>query len=359
MQAVGLKTYIWNNNFTSGVLLLGFPVLLTGMLWALVVMAMGMGWLPRQETLAADLNAAFASLPLMVTVAVVVAAVWYLIAFFTYQDIIDAVVGARRVTRQEQPELWNALENLCISRGLAMPDLRICDSFTRNAWASGLSDKRAVVTVTSGLVNTLDKDELEAVLAHEVTHILNRDSRLLVICAIFAGVITLIAQLIVRMTWYGRGSRGGDRGRGGAALILVALAAAAVGYVLAIVVRMAISRRREFLADAGAVELTKNPDAMISALLKVEGHSDHIDAPGFVQTMFFDHHDEGFASLFDTHPPIEARVKALVKFAHGRLPEWTPSTETQAILGAASVPVTPAEHADPAVPITRQQGPWG
>jgi heat shock protein HtpX len=334
-------------------------MLLLGMLWALELMAMGMGWGPRYETLNADLAASFNSLPLMAVVAVVVALIWYVIAYFTYQDIIDAVTSSRPVTRQEQPELWNLLENLCISRGLTMPDLRICPSFTRNAWASGISDKRAVVTVTSGLLDALDKDEIEAVLAHELTHVINRDSRLLVICAIFAGVITLIAQLIMRMTWFG--GRGRDSRRGGGALIIIALIAAAIGYVLALVIRMAISRRREFLADAGAVELTKNPDAMISALLKVEGHSEHIDAPGFVQTMFFDHHDEGFASLFETHPPISARVDALVKFARGHLPDWTPSEQTAAsVEGGAAVPVTPAaaEHTDAAVPVTKR-GPWG
>ncbi len=353
MEPVGLKTYIWDNNFCSGVLLVTFPFLLLGMLWALLLMAMGMGWAPRHETLNADLAASIASLPLMAVVAVVVALIWYVVAFYTYQDIIDAVTGARRVSRQEQPELWNLLENLCISRGLPMPDLRVCDSFTRNAWTSGLSDKKSVVTVTTGLIAALDKDELEAVLAHEVTHIINRDSRLVVICAIFAGVITLIAQLIMRMTWFGRGSRGDSR-RGGGALILIALGAAVIGYVAALAIRMAISRKREFLADAGAVELTKNPDAMISALLKVEGHSDHIEAPGFLQAMFFDHHADGFAVLFETHPAISSRVRALVKYAHGRLPEWKPSEQVEAAMGG-TVPVTPTETA---VPQTKQ-GPWG
>ena len=164
----------------------------------------------------------------------------------------------------------------------------------------------------------------------------------------FAGIITLVAQLIYRSimwtSWTGGGRR---RGRGGAGLfVLFALLIAAIGYVLALVIKMAISRQREYIADAGAVELTKNPDAMISALQKISGHS-HLEAPQSVRAMFLDD-DEGVMSLLATHPPIAKRIDALVKFAGGRilpLPQTTAPSALPAI--------------DPSAPLTGEEGPWG
>ena len=159
------------------------------------------------------------------------------------------------------------------------PALRIIETDALNAFATGLHEGQYSVTVTRGLVDTLDKDELEAVLAHEMTHVINRDVRLMVIASIFAGIITLLAQVIFRSLRFAGGGRGKTSGKGAGLVILVALAIAAVGYLLALVIKLAISRKREFLADAGAVELTKDPDAMISALLKISGKS-KVQAPG-------------------------------------------------------------------------------
>jgi heat shock protein HtpX len=227
-----------------------------------------------------------------------------------------------------------------------------------NAFASGLHEGQYSVTVTTGLLDALDDKELEAVLAHEMTHVINRDVRLMVIASIFAGIITLLAQVIYRSIWWvgaGGGDRRDRRGGGGQFLfILIALAIAAVGYILAIVVKMAISRKREFLADAGAVELTKDPDAMISALQKISGHSE-IHAPESIRAMFLDDHDEGVMGLFATHPPIGARIDALVRYAGGRVQEpaapAVPQTDERA----------PAERPGAAVPTAgpRDPGPWG
>ena len=160
--------------------------------------------------------------------------------------------------------------------------------------------------------------ELEAVLAHELTHIRNGDARLGVIAAVFAGIISLVAEVVFRGM---RGARGGSRGRGGGVAVLVALAILALAWLLAVVLRFALSRNREFLADAGAVELTANPDAMISALRKVEGRSDMPAIPSQVQAMLLDwpRGASGF-NLWATHPSIEARVQALVAYAGGRDP---------------------------------------
>ena len=178
-----------------------------------------------------------------------------------------------------------------------------------------------------------------------MTHVINRDVRLMVIASIFAGIITLVAQIIYRSIMWSSWT-GDRRRRGGAGLFfLIAMVVAAIGYVLAIVVKMAISRQREFIADAGSVELTKNPDAMISALQKIAGHSE-IHAPESVRTMFLDD-DEGVMGLFATHPPISKRIDALVRFAGGRaLP-----------VAAPAMPI-PQPVAEPS-PLTGEEGPWG
>src|SRR5208282_3851914 len=184
------------------------------------------------------------------------------------------------------------------------------DTYEMNAFASGLHEGRFSITVTRGILQTLDDAELEAVHGHELTHVINRDVRTMVVASIFAGIITLMCQIIYRsIMWGGLGGLRGRRG-GFGVFILVALVVGAVGYLLAIVIRMAISRTREYVADAGSVELTKNPDAMISALRKVSGHA-HLDAPQSMRAMFLEDDDEGIMGLFATHPPVAKRIAAL------------------------------------------------
>ena len=280
--------------------------------------------------------------------AICAALLWFVIAYFSYQSIIDASTGARPVSREEQPRLYNLLENLAISRGMQTPTPRIIETEAMNAFATGLHEGQYSVTVTTGLLDALDDPELEAVLAHEMTHVINRDVRLMVIASVFAGIVTLLAQVIYRSIVWSSWTGGDRRRRGGGAgvFVLVALAVAAVGWVLALVIRMAISRRREYVADAGAVELTKNPDAMISALQKISGHSG-IHAPSAVRSMFLDDDDEGVMGLFATHPPISKRIEALVRYAGGRV---------------APAPATPAVRPSPPPPVgplTGEEGPWG
>jgi heat shock protein HtpX len=338
MGAVGLQTYIWNNNLRSVVLLALFPLLLLGMVFMLTLGLIWSGWLPQpgyDGAVAEATRLMIGAAPL----AIVVAGVWFLIAYFFNQSIIDFATGARPVGRAEEPQFYNLLENLCISRGLKTPTPRIIETDALNAFASGLHEGRFSVTVTRGLLQTLDRDELEAVLAHELTHVINRDVRTMVIASIFAGIITLLCQIIARGIFFA--PRGRSRG-GFAVFSLVAIATAAVGYVLAIVIRMAISRRREYVADAGSVELTHNPDAMISALQKVAGHT-HLDAPQSMRAMFLEEDDDGVFGLFATHPPVGKRIAALQHYAGGRV----------------------VEHADPEVLlrqpdnlVTHTPGPW-
>lgn len=290
-------------------------------------------------------------------------AVWIAIAYKFHQSIIDAVTGGRAVTRQEEPRLYNLLENLCISRGITMPKLKMMESEALNAFATGLSQRQYAITVTSGLLSKLNDAEIEAVLGHELTHIRNGDVRLLVIAVVIAGVIAFFAELFFRMLFYSglgwRGGRGRDRderrGSGGAAVaLLIAIVLIVVAWLMSIVVRLALSRTRELLADAGSVELTKNPDAMIMALRKIEGRGELRGATSAIMEMCVDNPREGFADLFATHPSVASRVKALVKFAGGHDPgplDLSPMNASTMELGAA-------EDTD-AGDLGRKAGAWG
>ncbi len=258
------------------------------------------------------------------------AAAWIVIAYYFHQSIIDAVTGGHAVTRKDEPRLYNLLENLCISRGIPMPALKAIESDALNAFATGMNEKQYAITVTTGLLNRLDDAEIEAVLGHELTHIRNGDVRMMVIAMIIAGVIAFFAELLFRLwfntgfSWRGRRSDDGDnggrgKGGGGAALVIAAVLIA-LAWLLSAMVRLALSRSREFLADAGSVELTKNPDAMISALRKIEGRGELQGATSAVMEMCVDNPRSGFADLFSTHPSIDSRVDALVKFAGGHDP---------------------------------------
>lgn len=342
MAAVGLQTHIWANNTRSIVLMALFPVLLVGIVYGLQLVMMGYGLLPMQaKTVGGALAESGSMLIASIPIAIVVAGVWFVIAYFSSQAIIDMATGARVIERRTNPEIYNLLENLAISRGMKTPTLRLIDRPELNAFATGLHEGQYSVTVTRGLVEALNRDELEAVLAHELTHVINRDVRTMVIASVFAGIISLIAELVFRsLRFVALGGNRGGRGNSGGpalALILIGFAIAAVGWILSIVIRMALSRQREYLADAGSVELTKNPDAMISALQKVSGRAD-LNAPDEMAGMFLEHHESGFLGLFATHPPIEKRIAALVQYAGGI--DHLAERQKQAMPVATSVPPT-------------------
>ena len=341
MGAVGLQTHIWANNTRSLVLLAAFPVLMIFIIYGLQLVLMGFGFLPGTgRGLGDDMALAASWLGGTIPLAVVVAGIWFAISYFGSQTMIDLMTGARKVERKSEPDLYNLLENLAISRGLRTPTLRVIDNDSLNAIATGLHEGQYSITVTRGLVAALTRDELEAVLAHELTHVINKDVRTMVIASIFAGIISVIAELVFRGLIYSRG--GGKRDNKNALpLILIGLAFAAVGFALAIVIRMMLSRTREFVADAGAVELTKNPDAMISALRKIEGRSS-LKGPDEVQQLFLDNQPDGVGleGLFATHPPIQKRIDALVKFGGGIDPGvWAGGADGAAESYSTSTPV--------------------
>ncbi|WP_024513747.1 M48 family metallopeptidase [Bradyrhizobium sp. Tv2a-2] len=341
MAAYGLYTHIAANKTRSMVLLAALFLLVYVIVYAgaLVIEVVNYAGAPADYYLRAGLRDLIRSLPYS-TGAV---ALWIVIAYFFHQKIIDAVTGGTDVTRTEQPRLYNLLENLCISRGIPMPKLKLVDSEALNAYATGLNPGQYAVTVTTGLLNTLNDQEIEAVLGHELTHIRNGDVQMMVIAVIIAGVVGFSAELLFRgffnfgnygWGWgSGRGSSwssssgsssssdsgSGDRKSGGAAILIIILAVVLIvlAWALSQFVRLALSRSREYLADAGSVELTKNPDAMISALRKIEGRGELPGATSAVMELCLDNPREGFADLFATHPSVEARVQALVKYAGG------------------------------------------
>lgn len=321
MGAFGLQSHIWSNNLKSVLLLAGFPMLLLLLLFGLSVGWVGLAYDVR--TLDEGFALAVENMRRIWPFAFIGAGLWFAVAWFGHQTMIEKSVGARGLTRKEAPDLYNMLENLCISRGLAMPKLAIIETDALNAFASGISDKTYTITLTRGLIDRLESDELEAVMAHELTHIMNRDVRLLIVSVIFVGVFSFFGEMLfrgffrtgMRVGGHSR-SRSGDS-RGGGLLILIAVAAIVIAYLLALVIRFALSQKREYLADAGAVDLTRNPDAMIGALQKISGRS-AVDAPPDVRQMMVENRAR-FAGVFATHPPIDKRIKALVAYAGGRV----------------------------------------
>jgi heat shock protein HtpX len=245
-----------------------------------------------------------------------------------------------------------------------MPTLRIADDEALNAFATGMNDKQYSITVTRGLIEALNDQELEAVLGHELTHIRNGDVRMMVIAMVIAGVLGFFGEMVFRiffqnMFWGGgRRSRDGERGGGAGLAVVIAIALIALVWILSIVIRFALSRQREYLADSGSVELTKNPDAMISALRKIEGRGEIPGANSAVMEMCIDNPREGFSNIFDTHPSVDKRVEALVKFAGGHDPGplALEAMAAQAQVEDQSTPEGP--WTEPQAP-QAQLGPWG
>ena len=362
MAAYGLYSHIASNKRRSVLLLVGLFFLIYLMVFAGALLGEGfiMDHLPFEQIVARAWRDLIVALPF----ATIGTAIWIAIAYKFHQSLIDAITGGREVTREEEPRLYNLLENLCISRGIPMPKLKVMESDALNAFATGLTEQQYSITVTTGLVKALDNEEIEAVFGHELTHIRNGDVRMLVIAVIIAGVVSFFAELFFRMFFRSGGSyrssgSSSDRKGGGAGAIILAIALIALAWLLSIVVRLALSRSREFLADAGAVELTKNPDAMISALRKIEGRGELPGATSAVMEMCIDNPREGFADIFATHPSVDRRAEALVKFAGGRDPgPLTPPSIEEEEPGVQPEAQTPQEQLPQADGAPKPAGPW-
>jgi heat shock protein HtpX len=319
MKYVGLQSQIRRNNTNSIILLLLFPVVLYVLTWLFFFLtSMGEGSDPGATANSGLLN----SFP-WITVGVLI---WFLIAWGSHSSMIMRATGSRPLERRENKRVYNLVENLCIASGMKMPKVNVIEDDSLNAFASGINQRTYTVSLSRGIINKLNDEELEAVIAHELTHIQNKDVRLLIVSIIFVGIFAFIAEMLFRSMIYGgrsRSSSSNNKGKGGLAII-IALALAVVGYILSLVFRFAISRKREYMADAGAAEMTKNPLALASALRKISGDPT-IEAVKRhdVAQMFIEHpldkkkkDPSGFslASVFATHPPIAKRIQILEQF---------------------------------------------
>ena len=248
-------------------------------------------------------------------IAILLAVFMNVFSYWFSDKIVLALHKAKPATRQEYFDLWNATENLSITAGLPMPRLYVVDDTAPNAFATGRDQKHAVVCVTTGLLAILDKNELEGVIAHELSHIGNRDMLLSTVIVVMVGFVALLSDFFLRSQILG-GNR--DRNNnGGAILLVIGLVLAILTPIAATLIRLAISRKREFLADATGALLTRYPEGLASALGKISSTpipmrtANNATAHLFIANPFGAKSTSGFHKLFMTHPPVEERIKAL------------------------------------------------
>lgn len=273
----------------------------------------------------------------------VVAIVWSVISYFAGAGMALAVSGARPVAHEQEPQLWNVVEEMSVAGGLPMPRVYVIESDAANAFATGRDPKHAAVAVTRGLLKRLNREELQGVVAHEMSHVRNYDIRFATLVGVMVGMIALIADFFLRSAFWG-GMMGGGRRRGGdnqgggaaAFFFLIALALAVVAPFFAYLVQFAISRRREYLADASGVELTRNPAGLASALEKIAADTvplqtaNRATAHLFIANPLKGRKDRQRAGLFDTHPPIQQRIRILRAMAAGVAPDALPPRSVRA-----------------------------
>jgi len=239
---------------------------------------------------------------------------------YWYSDkIVLAMYKAQPVEHNTNTDIYHIVENLCITAGLPVPKIYIIPEMQPNAFATGRNAKHAVVAVTQGLLNRLNKAELEGVIAHELSHIGNKDMLLGTVVAILAGLVAMLANMFMRISWWGGDNRSNDnRGNAGAILAILGIVAAILAPIAATLVQLAISRKREFLADASGALLTRYPEGLASALEKISADSTPMKVSNdATASLFIDSPYKGkqktnwFIKLFMTHPPVEERVAAL------------------------------------------------
>jgi heat shock protein HtpX len=311
MKYIGLHTQIWRNNIKSVVLLVLFPAIIFVLVWLFLYFI-----LEQPEQRIYYTNQSFLKFIPWISIGVFV---WFIIAYFFHSGMIRKATGSVPLERMENKRVYNLVENLCISSGMKMPIINLIEDDSLNAFASGINASSFTLSLSRGIIDKLNDEELETVIAHELTHIKNRDVRLLIVSIIFVGIFAFVTQALLRSVRFG----GGGRGKKDGSIILIALLLAAAGYLLSSIFRFAISKNREYMADAGAAVMTKNPLALASALEKISMDS-RIEAVSRkdVAQLFIDNPGEkkkntgsfSLALIFATHPPIERRIELLKQF---------------------------------------------
>lgn len=328
-----MHTQIRRNNTLSVVLLVMFPAIILGMVWVFLALVnyFGNGYYNRYGEIEHELDAATVNYYFLTTVPWVVigVAVWFLIAYFANTSMVRSATGARPLERRENPRVYNIVENLCMACNMDMPKINVIDDPQLNAFASGIDKGSYTVTVTTGLTDLLTDAELEGVIAHELTHIRNRDTRLLITSIVFVGIISTVMSLVIRMAYNvflfgGRSRSKNDKGGGLSvlAVLVIGVICCAIAYLFTLLTRFAISRKREYMADAGGAELCGNPMALASALRKISGDPALADVNRQDVAQLFIIHPQsltggisGFLnSMFSTHPDTAKRIEILEQF---------------------------------------------
>ena len=313
MRYFGLQKQIWRNNTNSIILLVMFPVVFFVLTWLFFFF---LSFNSEEHRTIGQINQSFAMTAPFIIIGVVI---WFTIAWFSHTAMINSATDSKPLERNDNKRVYNLVENLCIATGMTTPKINIIDDDSLNAFASGISTKTFSISLSKGIIEKLNDEELEAVIAHELTHIRNRDVRLLIISIIFVGIFAFISQAIFRTIQFGRVGRGK---KDGGAAIIIALLLALVGYLISTLFRFALSRKREYLADAGSAELTHRPLALASALRKIsddptiEAVKRKDIAQMFIENPQVRDKKSSFsvASLFATHPPISKRIQILEQF---------------------------------------------
>ncbi|WP_294471419.1 M48 family metallopeptidase [uncultured Bacteroides sp.] len=320
MQYVGIQTQQSRNNRRSVFLLFLFPCLVAVLLYFACYLLIILGHGKSMETELIPMVNQFFISSLPYTMGGVL--LWFLIAYWTNTNIINAATGSKPLDRMENKRVYNLVENLCMSQGMKMPKINVIHDNSLNAFASGINERTYTITLSQGIIQKLDDDELEGVIAHELSHIRNRDVRLLIISIVFVGIFSMITEITLYAMTHMRIRSSNKNGGGVLIFMLIALIVAAVGYFFASLMRFAISRKREYMADAGSAEMTKNPLALASALRKISADPD-IEAVKRkdVAQLFIQNPQKkaksmlnGLSGLFATHPPIEKRIAVLEQF---------------------------------------------
>ena len=310
MTYVGIQTQIRRNNFNSVLLIIAFPMVLLGMVYAFLFFT------SRQQD-PQMINDSFVS---TVPFVIIGTSIWFMIAWFFHNSMIQMATGSKPLARMENKRVYNLVENLCISKGMKTPHIYIIEDDSLNAFASGINERTFSVSLSRGIIDKLNDDELEGVIAHELSHILNRDVRLMIISIIFVGIFAFIAQMALRSLQFGAFTRDRENKNGGV-VIVIALVISAVCYLIAILLRFGISRSREYMADAGAAEMTRKPYALANALRKIsqdpliEAVERRDIAQLFIENPQPEEKKFSLSNFFSTHPPIEKRIALLDQFA--------------------------------------------
>jgi|SRR3989338_1465961 len=241
-------------------------------------------------------------------------------ASYYYSDsMILGMSGAKQIQKKDNPTLFRTVENLCIGAGVPMPKVYIINDSAINAFATGRDPKHSVICVTTGILGRLNKVELEGVIAHELSHVRNYDIRLMAVVVILVGLVALLADFFMRSLWYGGGRRRDDRGNAQGIFLLIGIVLAILSPIIATIIQLAVSRKREFLADASGALLTRYPEGLASALEKISKDKEPLEAANNATAHLYISNPfklqvnskHWFTNLFNTHPPIEERIKIL------------------------------------------------